>query len=232
LLIAPLRDQILLRVLNHPPGANDIQLCIFGAGGHASDLLTQLTIDAKPFHVFCLVDDFSPNRELMGIPVLTFDQAISRFPDSSWMIAIGDGAKRKEIFNKILASQKKIISFVSTHAQVVQPADSFLGVQIFSGCFISANVRLGKGVIINVNSSISHDCSVGDFSTFSPACILGGHISVGDGVYLGLGAKVAHRKLGLPLRIGMNAVVGVGAVVIDDIESDETVVGVPASSIR
>jgi len=207
-------------------------VCIYGAGGHAVDLLTQLSFDARRFDIKCMVDDFRPDRQLLGYTVMTFDQALSQNPDAPWLVAVGDCLNRKRIFERIESHNRRIISFVSSLAHVGRVGELGPGVQIFSGCYLSDNVRLGKGVVMNANSSVSHDCVIGDFSTLSPACILGGRVCVENEVFIGLGAKITHRKLGQPLTVGKNAVVGVGAVVIDDVESGATVVGVPAVSIR
>jgi len=148
------------------------------------------------------------------------------------LVAVGDGALRREIFNRIQKNDKKIISFISTKAQVGNDYEPDLGIQIFSGCFVSGNVKLGRGVIINVNCSLSHDCMVGDFSTLSPACILGGRVRIENQVLVGLGAKIANRKLNQPLIVGANSIVGAGSMVIEDVESNQVVAGVPALSIR
>jgi len=53
-------------------------------------------------------------------------------------------------------------------------------------------------------------------------------------VLVGLGASVMTPKWGKEsrLRVGDNAVVGIGAVVIEDVPDNAVVVGVPAKIIR
>jgi acetyltransferase-like isoleucine patch superfamily enzyme len=46
---------------------------------------------------------------------------------------------------------------------------------------------------------------------------------VGDSAFIGIGAAILPN-----LRIGANAIVGAGAVVIRDVPANATVIGVPA----
>ena len=46
--------------------------CIFGAGGHAKDLIAQISIDRGVEAINCLVDDFEPNRLVVGVETLSF----------------------------------------------------------------------------------------------------------------------------------------------------------------
>jgi serine O-acetyltransferase len=51
--------------------------------------------------------------------------------------------------------------------------------------------------------------------------------TIDDGAVLGAGCRV----LG-PIRVGANARVGAGAVVLEDVPSGATVVGVPARAVK
>ena len=53
------------------------------------------------------------------------------------------------------------------------------------------------------------------------------HPTIGDNVMIGSGAKV----LG-PIKIGNNSKVAAGAVVLNDVPSDSTAVGVPARVVK
>jgi acetyltransferase-like isoleucine patch superfamily enzyme len=49
---------------------------------------------------------------------------------------------------------------------------------------------------------------------------------VGDGCYLGIGSVIRDH-----VRIGDHAIVGMGAVVVADVASGQTVLGVPARPV-
>jgi len=52
-------------------------------------------------------------------------------------------------------------------------------------------------------------------------------VTVGEGSHIGIGATILQG-----VRIGTNAVVGAGAVVLRDVPDGDRVAGVPARSIR
>jgi acetyltransferase-like isoleucine patch superfamily enzyme len=90
-----------------------------------------------------------------------------------------------------------------------------------------ADVTIGKHVVLNVGAIISHDSSVGDFTTISPAVCLNGGVHLGGEVFVGTGAVFTPG-----VSIGDRSIVGAGACVIEDVEAGVTVAGVPAKVIR
>lgn len=92
---------------------------------------------------------------------------------------------------------------------------------------ITTNVRLGKHVIVNLNSTIGHDSRILDFVTVSPLVAISGNVAVGECAMLGTGSAVIQK-----CSIGEESVIGAGAVVISDVNPRETVVGVPGRAKR
>ncbi len=100
------------------------------------------------------------------------------------------------------------------------------GTVITPNSVISANAVVGDYVSI-LGSNVAHDASVGDFSTLSGKCSLNGHVSVGKSVYMGCGVLVAPSK-----KIGDNATVGIGSVVISNVKAGTKVFGNPAKKMN
>ena len=86
-----------------------------------------------------------------------------------------------------------------------------------------AYARLGRACKINVNATIHHEASVGDFSTIGPGALLLGNVRIAERVYVGAGAIIRQR-----CSIGAGALIGAGAVVVKDVQENTVVVGVPA----
>ncbi|MCD7797121.1 MAG: serine O-acetyltransferase [Clostridiales bacterium] len=105
------------------------------------------------------------------------------------------------------------------------------GIEIHPGATIGRRVCIdhGSGIVIGETAEIGDDVIIYQGVT------LGGtgkdvgkrHPSVESGVMIGSGAKV----LG-PITIGRNAKVAAGAVVVNDVEPNSTVVGVPGTVVR
>lgn len=105
------------------------------------------------------------------------------------------------------------------------------GIEIHPGAIIGKRVCIdhGHGIVIGETAEIGDDVMIYQGVT------LGGtgkdvgkrHPTIESGVMIGAGAKV----LG-PITVGKNAKVAAGAVVVNDVEPNSTVVGVPGSVVR
>ncbi|HBF38613.1 MAG TPA: serine O-acetyltransferase [Firmicutes bacterium] len=112
-------------------------------------------------------------------------------------------------------------------ARLISQMSRFLtGIEIHPGAKIGRHFFIdhGTGVVIGETSEI------GDDVTLFQGVTLGGtgkekgkrHPTVGNGVMVSTGAKVLGS-----IQIGDNAKIGAGAVVLQDVPSNTTVVGVP-----
>jgi serine O-acetyltransferase len=114
---------------------------------------------------------------------------------------------------------------------VSQHARHRTGIEIHPGATIGNRVFIdhGMGVVIGETAEIGDDC------TIYQAVTIGGtgkhcgkrHPTIGANVLIGAGAKI----LG-PFTVGDNAKIAANAVVLDEVDEDTTVVGVPARAVR
>lgn len=110
------------------------------------------------------------------------------------------------------------------------------GVQIGDDVWIGENVCvnrgtiddtvLGSGVKIDDLSQISHNCILEDDVALAFPCSLGGSAHIERNGYIA-GAIVRNQ-----CRVGKDAFVGMGAVVVKDVAPGETVVGNPAKPLK
>lgn len=115
--------------------------------------------------------------------------------------------------------------------QISQRAVRKTGIEIHPAATIGKRLFIdhGTGVVIGETAII------GDDVTIYQGVTLGGtghhtgkrHPTIGNGVLIGAGAKV----LG-PFKVGDNARIAAGAVVLNEIPPDSTAVGVPARVVR
>lgn len=106
-----------------------------------------------------------------------------------------------------------------------------------TGIEIHPGAKIGRGLFIDhgMGVVIGETTEIGDNCTLYQGVTLGGtgkehgkrHPTLGDNVMIGAGAKV----LG-PFRVGNNARVAAGAVVLDEVPDNATAVGVPARVVR
>jgi len=109
--------------------------------------------------------------------------------------------------------------------------------RFLTGIEIHPGAAIGKGLLIDHGMSvvIGETAEIGDDCTIYQGVTLGGtgkhtgkrHPTVGNNVMIGSGAKV----LG-PFKVGDNAKIAAGSVVLNEIPADSTAVGTPAKVVR
>ena len=93
--------------------------------------------------------------------------------------------------------------------------------------YVGPNTVVGDFSIINTGAILEHDCSLGYFSHLCPGVVVGGRTKIGDRTTIGLNASIRDG-----INIGNNVTVGMGAVVLEDVPDNTTVVGNPAASLE
>lgn len=114
---------------------------------------------------------------------------------------------------------------------ISQTAKFFTGIEIHPGA------KIGKGLFIDHGTGvvIGETAEIGDNCTLYQGVTLGGtgkdigkrHPTLGNNVMVGAGAKI----LG-PFKVGDNAKIASNAVVLSEVPSDSTAVGIPARIVK
>jgi serine O-acetyltransferase len=110
-------------------------------------------------------------------------------------------------------------------------------VRFFTGIEIHPGAKIGKGFFIDhgMGVVIGETTEIGDNVTLFQGVTLGGtgkekgkrHPTLGNNVVVAAGAKVLGN-----IKIGDNVKIGAGSVVVRDVPSDSTVVGIPGRVVR
>ncbi len=77
------------------------------------------------------------------------------------------------------------------------------------------------------NVTLTHDDVLSDHVVCAGGVALAGEVHVGEGAYLGAGCRVRERRW-----VGAWALVGMGAVVLEDVPVGQVWTGVPARYLR
>ena len=141
--------------------------------------------------------------------------------------AIGDPNVKKRVIEQLTNSDNKYPVLIHPDVRMSKFIDIGEGTIICSGCILTVNINIGKHVIINLDSTVGHDATIGDFSTILPSVNVSGHVNIEELVSVGTGAKIIQE-----LRIGRNTIIGAGAIVTKDIPQNVVAVGMPAKPIK
>ena len=199
---------------------------IYGAGGCGRGILPIVRDQLETGDRLVFVDD-KAGAAVNGHQVLSFaDFVASETIEKRICIAVANSAVRAKLAAQCEAAGLEF--FAVHHENCIKMDDVEIGEGALFSPFttVTSNVRIGRHFQCNLYSYVEHDCKIGDFVTFAPAVRCNGHVSIGDGTYIGAGAIIRQG-----LTIGAEATIGMGAVVTKDVPAGETWVGNPARLI-
>jgi sugar O-acyltransferase (sialic acid O-acetyltransferase NeuD family) len=142
-------------------------------------------------------------------------------PELRIALAIDHPAARARLFGYYGAAA---ILLQSAAAYISARASVGVGSIVQRGVTVMPHAQIGAACKLNVNCAVHHDVKIGSFSTLAPGSQVLGNVTVEERVYIGAGAVIRQR-----CRIGEGALVGAGAVVVEDVPPGAVVVGVPAN---
>lgn len=195
---------------------------VFGAGGHGR--VVAETIQSSGGRVDGFVDDgLAPGTLVLGLPVLGDSGWLAQQPPRVVALGVGDNRRREQVAIALEQQGHALGTFVHATAWVSPTARLGRGTVAMARVVVNAEAVVGTGVILNTGCIVEHECNVGDFAHLSPSATLGGRARVGRRTHIGIGATLLHLA-----SVGDDSIVGGGAVVLKELGSNVTAVGVPA----
>lgn len=206
-------------------------IVIVGCGGfgrEVHDVIDAINAVEATWNVIGYVDDApSPENtqliEARGQRVLGgIDDLLQRDP-VAYTIGIGRTRTRRGIDEKFLARGWQAATLI--HPSVTMGHDVRIGEGsvICAGARLTTNIALGRQTHLNLNVTVGHDCTLGDYLSVNPLVAISGWVTTGECVMFG-----THSAILQNLSVGADAVIGAGSCVVKNVPSDVTVKGVPA----
>ncbi|MBT5420520.1 MAG: acetyltransferase [Candidatus Cloacimonetes bacterium] len=209
------------------------EIIIIGTGGNCVDILdTIIEINKHQnkniYRCLGFVDDNSNlwNKSINGVKVLGGLSEVKKYPNSLFVFGIGSSNNyiyRNELRKKIDVSDERFETIIHPTAFVSSLSLIGKGSIILQNVTIASNVQLNNFVVVLPNSIVSHDCNIGEFTLITGGVCISGSVTIGRNCYLGTNSTIKEG-----LNIGEKSLVGMGSVVIRDIEKNNKVVGNPA----
>ena len=215
--------------------SNSKTLYIFGIGGHARVILSELLISNTYNEVIFVAsngyseDIIKINNNIYKV-INNIDNLAKMYnKNSSGVIGLGDISKRRTIVNEILYKipDFKWTSVISSNSIISEDVIIEEGTVVITGSIINAGCRLGKHCIINTRASIDHDNQIGDYVNINPSVVTGGSVIIHDNVEIGIGSVIKNNIL-----INKNVTIGGNSFVNKDCSSDSLYFGSPIRKIK
>lgn len=206
-------------------------LCIVGTGGFGREVLCCF-IDSLKGHTenlsekvcFMVDDEYYSDSTLKGISIIKLSEI--QLAKHDLIIAIGDPKKREDFIKK-LPQETKFATVIHPNAIISQWVEIGIGSVICAGCIITSDVKIGKHCHLNLNTTIGHDCIIGDYFTTAPSANISGSCTFADRVYIGTNSGIKQK-----INITSDVTIGMGAVVIKNIFEPGIYVGNPAKRLE
>lgn len=203
-------------------------IAIIGAGGFGREtawLIQQL----GGWNLIGFFDDNAKaNTGFADLTILGDINSVKKLPTStSLVIAISNPGIRQQIAEKIGEG----FDFPT----LIHPSASFghssnhmgKGVIITAGVILTIQIYLGDFTILNLATTIGHDCHLSKFTSIMPQCSISGNVTLGERCFVGAGARILQN-----ISLGNDCVVGAGAVVTKSFGNAAKLVGVPAKEMN
>lgn len=209
-------------------------IAIFGVGGFGREVLALIKDINKVKPTWNIVGFFDDGYE-KGVMVNGYSNLGKTGELNNWKtpislaVSIGSPGIKKKILDKITNPLVDYPTLI--HPSVWIGDKEFVeigrGCIICAGVMITTNVEIKDFVILNLQCTVGHDTVINSNAAFMPSVNISGEVNIGEGVYVGTGAKIINQ-----IEIGEYTIVGAGAVVAKNLPAHCTAVGVPAKPIK
>lgn len=207
-------------------------LIIIGAGGCGRELLQwvkDINKVKKLWNIKGFLDDdlnaLSGKRSDTSIISTIKDYSVEA--DDVFVCGIGNCSVRKKVVELMTAKGAEFINLIHPTAIVAETSQIGQGVVLYPYSIISDNAVLADGCMVNMHSAVAHDSSLGEYCTISAYCDITGMCSLGNEVFMGTSAKLVPGT-----KVGNNAFICAGSMVMTRVKDDTKVMGNPAKRVK
>jgi sugar O-acyltransferase (sialic acid O-acetyltransferase NeuD family) len=212
---------------------NDLKnIVIIGAGGfgrEVADTIRAINKIEKKYELFGFADDDKSLKGsiLNGLEVIGCEQELAVLAESKIIYAVAavGSPKAKKAIVERYSSLVRWDNIIHPTAVISDYAALGVGNIFQAHTFLGPNTRIGSHCIINIGSSVGHDAVIEDYVSAMCLCDITGGVILGEGCYLGSGARVVPQR-----KIGAWAFLCAGAVVLNNVDAGEKMIGNPAKS--
>jgi sugar O-acyltransferase (sialic acid O-acetyltransferase NeuD family) len=205
------------------------KICIVGIGGFGREVLCciiDILRGTQYDYLKCIcfmTTDKIVNEFIMQLPVLS----IVNFNNEEYVyiISVGNPKIRKKVVESF-PTDTKYITIIHPSVVMSEWVEIGEGSIVTANVILTCNIKIGKHAHLNLHTTIGHDCIIGDYFTTAPAVNISGICMFGNCVYFGTNVSVKQG-----ITIVDDVIIGMGGVVVKDIEECGTYIGMPVKRI-
>lgn len=206
------------------------RLVLIGDSGLAREVLA-VERTLRRYDAVAMLDDDPKRwgRTVDGVEVLGPVELAAEPAVGDLLVCIGAGSARRAVVERLSAmcvTDDRYATVIHPSVTVPRTCRVGYGSVLLAGVVLTADVQVQHHVVVMPNVTLTHDDVLGDYATVCAGVALGGGVTVGEAAYLGMNASVRPD-----VHVGADSTLGMGAVLLEDLPTRETWVGVPARRI-
>lgn len=203
------------------------RILLLAASGLARETLSSIRQSGE--HTVVGVLDDNPElhgSQIGGVPVLGgLEMATER--TEQLLICAGKGTARAAIARRLDLGSERYATHIHPSVRLGERVQVGAGSIVLAGCVATCDVRVGEHVVLMPQVILTHDDVIEDFATLAAGATLAGGVRVGTKSYLGTNCTVREY-----VSIGPDAVLGMGAALLQDLPGHQVWAGNPARALK
>lgn len=208
------------------------EIVLIGGGGHCKACIDVIE-QTHQYDIIGILDlDKFLGTEVLGYKVIGNDNDIDTYNQRGchFLITVGQiktADPRKRIFSYLKSINATIATIISPQSYVSNHAIIGRGTIVMHGATVNAATIIGENCILNTNCNIEHDVIVGDNVHISTHSIINGNCSISNDVFIGSNVAISNQ-----VKVEKDVIIGIGSVVVSDIDREGLYVGNPLRKVR
>ena len=168
-------------------------------------------------------------QRFFGVPVLGGDDRLEDFVGEveGALPVLGDLRVRLELFSRCRRLGFRLVNVIEPSVNMASDIKLGQGIVISCGAILLTGVEVKDYAFVGTGVRILHDTVIGSNCVIGGGSTIGASVTVGCNVSFGVGVQVASGRK----RIGDNANIGAGSVILKDDPENVFMLGNPARAI-
>ena len=209
-----------------------IDLILVGAGGYAREIYELIIKDNNrkklTYNVLGALDDNlqALDGKQTDLKILGTIKDWRIKGDEKYVMAIASPQTKEKVAQIMHDKGAQFVSLLHYSVMRCSGAEYGEGFIAYPGATIGPDDKIGNFVTL-LCTGLGHDVQIGDYSTISSYCGLNGNVHMGKRVFIG-----GHACIAPSIKIGDDAFVCLGSVVVTHVKKGIRVLGNPARKIE